>query len=167
MKIGNGGLRTLDERPEAERKAIAHKGANASVQARKKQREIRNGTMTMQTLVCNFMGRKTADAKTKQELISFGYVEDECININAFISRLFSLTMKGNMRAAELLVTLGGLTGEEVRKNAEEERKARESEARIKMMVASAGKEMSLSSTGEEGSVVIYLPEIEKDRLDN
>ncbi len=111
--------------------------------------------MDVQTLVRTFLYKGTGDRRQA----SLGYPNGEWNKLIDLIEDLYSRSLDGDYKAMDRLLTIGGLTGEEIRKNAEMERKDRESEARIEMMKA----KMPHDQDGDDnGCVHIYLPEIEK-----
>lgn len=163
-KKNTNGLVSLKNRSEEERRAIQSKGGKASKETQRRMKELLTDQMTMQDYVRRFMCRRT-NSTNRANLKALGLEDDDCININSFIGKLFNQFMlRGDVRAAELLVTLGGLTKEELRRDAEEARKTLESKARIAALEANMGKDMSVTSEDEgDGSIVIYLPEVEKE----
>lgn len=152
-------LRPFDQMSAEEAREIRKKGGRASHEARMKYKEMAETKLFVRDLVKKylFMATPTQQSATLQSL---GFEPDDCINLNLFISSLFAKAVGGDMKAAELFMTLGGLTGEEVRRDSEEERKKEESRVRIEAMRATMGKDMNISSDDDDGSIVIYMPEI-------
>ena len=153
-------LKKFSERSPEEQREIHRKGQIAATEAKRRKKELATMDMAARDFVRYFMAQ-TATPQRAETLKMLGLEEDECINMNVFVTALFSKAVKGDTKASELLMTLGGYTGEENRRNAEEERKNRESIARIEALKANMGK-IDVESGDDEGSVMIYLPEIEK-----
>lgn len=154
-------LTSFDKMSPEESRAIRQKGNKASHEARRKNKEEREKKIMVRDLVRKFLGMKTTAQQTAA-LKMLGYDEDDCTNINALIVKLYTKCMGGDIRAGELLLTLGGLTGEEARRDSEEERKKEESQVRVEAMRSTMGKGLNVESGDENGSVIIYMPEIEK-----
>ena len=114
--------------------------------------------MDMRTLVRNFLGSSTIGMEAEQALILSNCPEDEWTNFNALIAKLHSMSMDGDLEAMDRLFMLTGLTGEEIRKDAEMKRKDRESEAKIKMMNAKIPHDKDATSDDDNG-IIVYLPE--------
>ena len=157
-------LKPFNQMSEEELKAIQAKGRKKAIEATKARWAEEKGEIRMRDFVRKFMGKATTPQQ-KAMLKTLGFEDDECTNLNSFIGKLFTqFILRGDIRAAELLVTLGGLTGDEIRKDAEEVRKNLESKARIAALEANMGKDLTVQSEDEgDGSVVIYLPEVEKE----
>jgi len=154
--------KTFADRTKEERKEISQKGNKKSQEVKKKKKEYLEQNIAIEDFVDGLL-KKTAVGSDKEFLKEMGYEDGQCINLNVLLNRLYKLGNRGSLKAMELLLTLGGYTGEEKRRNAEEDRKNLESKARIKMMEINGGKGMDLTSGDDEGSVVIYLPEIESE----
>lgn len=157
-----GQLTNLKDRTKEERSEIARKGNKAAQEVKRRKKELSIKEMTMRDFVRSFMN-KTTSSQQKAVLKQLGFMDEECINMNSFVAMLYAKAMKGDVRAADLLVTLGGYTGDEIRKDSEEARKKLESEARIRMMEAESSQMNITSDDGDDGSVVIYLPKIEEE----
>lgn len=158
-------LKSFNDMPKEEQKKIAKKGNKASQEVRRQKKAYLEQNKTIEDFVGGFL-KKTATGSNKDFLNDLGFKGGECINLNVLIAKLFTMSKNGNIRATEMLLTLGGFTGDEKRKNSEEERKSLESKARIRMMELNAGNAMNLTSGDDEGSVVIYLPQIEAEETE-
>lgn len=154
-------LTSFDKMSPEESRAIRQKGNKASHEARRRNKEAREKKIMVRELVRDFLGMRATTQQTAA-LKALGYNEEDCTNMNAFIVKLYTKYMGGDIRAGELLLTIGGLTGEEVRRDSEEERKKEESKVRVEAMRSTMGKGMNVESGDENGSVIIYMPEIEK-----
>ena len=151
-------LKKINERTPEERKEICRRGAMAATETKRRKKEMVANDMAARDFVrCYLAMRATQETETLQML---GFEENECINMNLFVSALFSKAVHGDTRAAELLMTLAGYTGEENRRNAEQARKTLESAARIEALKANTGA-VDVTSGDDEGSVIIYLPELD------
>ena len=157
----NKNLRSFDKINPEEAKEIRKKGGQASQEAKRKYKEIAEKKMFVRDFVKKHLFMNTTHQQSAV-LQSLGFEPDDCINLNLFISSLFAKAVSGDTRAAELYMTIGGLTGEEVRRDSEEERKKEESKVRVEAMRSTMGKGMNVESGDENGSVIIYMPEIEK-----
>jgi len=161
-KNNSKNLITFADMPKEQRDKVSKEGNKKAQEVRKKKKEYLEQNQTIEDFVKGLL-TKTAVGADKELLKEMGYEDGQCINLNVLLNRLYKMGRQGSIKATELLLTLGGFTGDEKRKNSEEERKNLESKARIKMMELNAGKGMDLTSGDDEGSVVIYLPEIEKE----
>ena len=129
-------------------KEISKKGGVKSGEAKRRNADIRRAM--------NELMKMPAKGRAKEIVVEAGYEADEQINANAIATKLFSMAMAGNSRAMELLLDY-------YFKASEEERKTRESNARINAL-AKQGVDVSVDSKDDDdGGVVIYLPEIEKE----
>lgn len=86
----------------------------------------------VQTLVRRFLYKGRGDRRQA----SLGYPNGEWNKLIDLIEDLYSRSLDGDYKAMDRLLTLAGLTGEEIRKNADRERKDRESEAKVELMKA-------------------------------
>ena len=160
---GYKNLKTFGMRSEEEANEIRRKGLKAAAEARKRKKELINAPETMQEAIRAFSAKK-ATPQQRAALKALGFEDEECTNLNSFIVKLYTKFMSGDIRAGELFVALGGFTGEEIRRNQEEKRKGEESKARIAALEANMGKDLNVTSEDEgDGSVVIYLPEVDKE----
>lgn len=141
-------LRSLRDRTPEERKRIASMGGKASAEKRWKDVDLRYAMNTL-------MGMR-ATGKAKQMLDDMGYSLDDQQNANAVAAKLFSMALNGNPKAMEMLL-------EYFFKQSEDDRKTKESNARIDALKKN-GVDISVDSKDDDdGGVVIYLPEIEKE----
>ena len=141
-------LKPLNKRTEAEKKAIAKKGGIASGEARRRNADIKKAMAELLKM--------PATGRAKELVDSMEYTDEEKVNANALVAKLFSMAIAGNQRAMELIMDY-------TFKVSDDERKTKESDARIKAL-AKNGVDVSVESKdGDDGGVVIYLPEIDKE----
>ena len=141
-------LVTQADRDAEERKKIARKGGIASGEARRRNADIRKAM--------NELMKMPATGRAKELVDSLEFNEEEKVNANAIAAKLFQMAIAGNQRAMELILDYSF-------KVSDDERKTKESDARIKAL-AKNGVDVSVESKdGDDGGVVIYLPEIEKE----
>ncbi len=144
-------LRSLGEVSKAERSEICRKGGIASGEARRRKADIRKAMNELMSM--------PAVGRAKELVKDAGYTEDEQVNANAVATKLFQMALGGNQRAMELLIDY-------FFKASEDDRKAKESQARIDAMKKNMGDLTVNSQDEDDGGVVIYLPEIEKEEED-
>lgn len=139
---------------KAERAANGRKGNEAQQESKKRRKELVD-------TICVLMKMKVQNGSVDAVLKSMGIEANERTNITAFVVKLYTMAMNGDLVAAKLLIELGGLSGDEQRKEDENWRKNQESVARIKAMEAGIGN--VTSNDDEDGGVVIYMPELDKE----
>ena len=126
--------------------------------------EARSVMMYIQMLTRDFLLRGGIDEKFKKQLKENGYPEDQWTNVLVFIVALFNKAVEGNLRAAKLFLEISGLTGDEIRKDAEMRRKDRESRAKIQVMRAKAHISKNKKKTSDgDCSIVLYDPAKRKE----
>jgi hypothetical protein len=96
-----------------------------------------------------------ASGSTRELLEKLGYAEEDQTNANAIAATLLSLGLEGDHKALDTLLNY-------VLAVKEDDRKTRESEARIMAMQGGVPSAVT-SSDDEDGDVVIYLPKIEEE----
>lgn len=99
-----------------------------------------------------------ANGSTKAVLENLGYAEEDQTNANAIAATLFSMGMDGDHKALDTLLTY-------VLAVKEDDRKTRESEARIAAMGVGTASAVT-SSDDDDGDVIIYLPQIESEEAE-
>lgn len=128
--------------------ATASKGGQAKAKKEKRRKELREAMDQVLNL--------PATGKVKDLLQLFGYEGEDLTNASAVAATLFVMGVNGNLDALKLILEYGFKVSDDDRKN-------KESEARISAM-AKNGVDISVDSRdGDDGGVVIYLPEIEKE----
>lgn len=126
---------------------MARRGNEVKAEKRQRTEELKEAMATMLSL--------PAIGKVKDMLAALGYREEDQVNASAVAATLFALAMKGDMKAMEIILDYGFRVSDDERKN-------KEADARISAM-AKNGVDVSVSSEGEDGGVVIYLPAIEDE----
>lgn len=126
------------------------KGGIASGIVRKKKADMKEAI----DLLLSMKARGT----TKQVLEGLGYDEEEQTNANAIAATLFSMGMDGDHKALDTLLTY-------VLAVKEDDRKTKESEARIAAMGVGTASAVT-SSDDDDGDVIIYLPQIESEEAE-
>lgn len=144
----NKNLRSLGELSKEERTEIARKGNKASLEARRRNADIKDAMKAL-------MGMK-AQGRSKELLAEMGYEDDEQLNANAIVAKLYSMAMAGNSKAMEMFLDY-------FFKANEDERKTKESNARVDAIKKNMGDLSVNSQDDDDGGVVIYLPEIERE----
>lgn len=141
-------LRKFSTMSKDELKEISRRGGVASGESKRKAADIRRAM--------NELMKMPAKGRAKEIAEDGGFVGDEQTNANAVAMKLFNMAIAGNSKAMEMLFDY-------FFKANEDERKTRESNARIDALKKN-GVDISVnSSDGDDGGVVIYLPEIEKE----
>lgn len=147
-KKGNENLKPLNTRSAEKKKEIARMGGIASGEARRRNADIRKAM--------NELMKMPATGRAKELVDSLEFADDEKVNANALAAKLFQMAIAGNQRAMELILDYSF-------KVSDDERKTKESDARIKAL-AKQGVDVAVESKdGDDGGVVIYLPEMEKE----
>lgn len=145
---GEENLKPLNTRTAEQKRKIAKMGGIASGEARRRNADIRKAM--------NELMKMPATGRAKELVDSLEFTEEEKLNANAVAAKLFQMAIAGNQRAMELILDYSF-------KVSDDERKTKESDARIKAL-AKQGVDVSVESKdGDDGGVVIYLPEIEKE----
>lgn len=96
-----------------------------------------------------------ASGKTKEMLAAMGFADDEQTNAMAVVATIFSEAMSGDSKAQEMILEYG-------LKVSEDARKTKEAEARMLAIKKNTGDITVSSSDGDDGDVLIYLPQIEE-----
>ena len=133
-----------------ERRRNAIKAGKASAKARKEKSDLFRAM--------DLIMEMPAVGKTKDMLEALGYSGAELNNGNALAATLYAMAMKGNTKAAELLLNYKLQVQENTRKN-------KESDARISAMAQNTDIVQINSTDDDEGGVMIYLPA--KDELED
>lgn len=138
---------TKGSRTREEIVATASKGGIAKAKKDRRRKEIKEAMAEVLSL--------PAVGKVKDLLQMFGYGEEDLTNASAVAATLFVMAVRGDMKAMEMVLDYGFKVSDDDRKN-------RESEARISAM-AKNGVDISVNSGDEDGSVMIYLPALEDE----
>lgn len=139
-------LRSLEEVGKEKHREIARKGGLASGESRRRKADIRKAMTELMNM--------PAVGRAKELVDSAGFEEVDKNNANAVAAKLLQMALGGNQRAMELLLDY-------FFKANEDERKTKESQARIDAMKKNMGDLTVNSQDDDDGGVVIYLPEIE------
>lgn len=140
---GNGNLIPLDRRTKEEQRAIASAGGKASVEARRKKKELREFTR-------DFLMQDAA-AVLKQNMSVLGVEQDQMSNLAAMVIRLFSKAVnQGDLNAARTIIEWAGMAPLQQ----EQENAAIAKMAQV-MQLASGDKD----DDGGVEDVVFYIPE--------
>ena len=131
-----------------ERKAAASKAGKASVRAKRQKADL---FKMMDTVMS-----KPVVGKPKELLEQIGYTDEEMTTGAAILVTLAVQAMKGDKKAAEILLNYQAQMNENTRKD-------EESKARIKAMGQNTDNVQVSSDDDDDGGVVIYLPKIEED----
>ena len=128
------------------------KGGIASGKARREKADMRRALEL--ALSMNVKG------DVRKLLEELGYDADEMTNANAIAATIVAMGLNGDHKALDTMMNY-------LFAASEDERKTKESEARIESMRANIGANMQLtSSDDDDGDVVIYLPQIEGEPED-
>ena len=126
--------------------------------AGKASAESRRRKITMDEAFYNVIN-KAVKGDIAKHMKSAGFEPEEIDNAHAVLMTLLTLAVDGDKDAIKMVL-------EYQKSLTEDARKSEESKARIESMRATMGNDMSVSSNdGDDGGVVIYLPEIDKDPL--
>lgn len=127
------------------------KGGIASGKARREKNAIKRAMESLMEMPVN--------GKVKDMMKGLGYSDDDMTCGGAVVATLWSKAILGDMKALEMLMNY-------FFQASEDERKTKESNARIEAL-ATKGVDITVESgDGDDGGVVIYLPEIEKEGSD-
>ena len=144
-------IKNFRERGSKKAKECGKKGGIASGEARRRNADIRKAMAELLKM--------PATGRAKELVDSMEFTDEEKVNANALVAKLFNMAIAGNQRAMELIMDY-------TFKVSDDERKTKESAARIKAL-AKNGVDVSVESKdGDDGGVIIYLPEIEKEPED-
>lgn len=141
---GNGNLRSIADLSTEEQRAIQSAGGKASVEARRKKKELREFTK-------NFLLQE-ANSTLKGNLKALGVEEEDMTNLAAMVVRLFTkATNQGDLNAARTIIEWAGMAPlQQERENA---------------AVAQLSQAMQLADGGVVGGdediedVVFYIPD--------
>ena len=133
--------------PEEMRKKTSKMG-KASAKAKKQKSDL---FKMMDTVMS-----KPVVGKPKELLEQIGYTDEEMTTGAAILVTLAVQAMKGDKKAAEILLNYQAQMNESTRKD-------EESKARIKAMGQNTDNVQVSSDDDDDGGVVIYLPKIEED----
>ena len=139
------------ERSKEESVRRARKAGIASGKARKEKGAMKRAIEKL------FSMEPKGDVKEK--LMALGYDPGNVNNADALVSTLFAMAMKGDKRAAEMLMQY-------VLQVSEDDRKTEESNARVSAIKENTGDMEVKSDDGEDGGLVIYLPQIDEEEAE-
>lgn len=142
VAVPGGGREELT--PEARKKGAINRAASTNAIVKRKN-ELKEAMSLMLSL--------PATGKINDMLAAFGYEEGQRINASAVAATLFAMAMHGDMKAMEIILDYGF-------RISDDERKTKESDARISAMQTN-GVNMTVNSGDDDGGVVIYLPALE------
>ena len=164
---------SVEKELELPKKKLKNRGTNlnkANGKSFTKENAAEMGRKGAKARIDNFNKKKTlkeamslvlelpATGNTKEMLVSLGCNDDEQTNASAIAATLFAMAMRGDTKAMELVLDYGF-------KVSEDERKTKESDARISAM-AKNGVDISVNSGNDDGGVVIYLPALENEEAE-
>jgi len=140
---GNGNLIPFSELTQEEQRSIASKGGKASVEARRRKKELREFTK-------DFLMQAAAPV-LQSNMKVLGVETDEMSNLAAMVVRLFSKAVNnGDLNAARTLIEWAGMAPLQ---------QQRENEAIAKMSQVIQLAEGSRDTEDAEEDVVFYLPD--------
>ena len=146
---GNGNLIPFDQRTEAEQREIRSKGGKASVESRRRKKELRE-------FMKDFLMQDASPA-LQQNLKALGVETEQMTNLAALCTRLFTKVMStGDLNAARTMIEWSGMAP--LQQERENEAIARMSQV---MQIARNGD--SEENKEEEETVVFYIPQNGRD----
>ena len=148
---GQNGRKDIKPGFTKENRDKAVEAAYKSIEVRRERKRQRTELKEAMSILLSL----PATGKVKDMLHALGYEDNEQVNASAIVATLFAMAMNGDSKAMELVLDYGF-------KVSEDERKTRESNARISAMEKN-GVDVSVNSSEDDGGVVIYLPKIEEE----
>ena len=142
---GNGNLKPMNQRTKEEQRAIASAGGKASVEARRKKKELREFTR-------DFLMQEAA-VVLKQNMSVFGVEAQEMSNLAAMVTRLFSKAVnQGDLNAARTIIEWAGMAPmQEIREN--------EAVARLSQVMQLAQNNGAPADDDGVEDVIFYIPD--------